>query len=157
MSTVYATASRHRPPTGKYKGRHRRTWTKRTKGTVVSLAALLAATFAIGCSGAATPDAPPLDDSPAVTSPAAKVNGFTDGQYRVGSDIKPGTYTTTVRGKASDPLTSCYWARLKSFDGNLGSVNANGNLAGGAHGRVTVKASDVGVEFAGGCVWVKAK
>jgi hypothetical protein len=160
--TVYVTADPDRPPYD-YVGRHRRNDepqaqrrpARRGRKMLAAALSVVGITLTIACSGTTTPDAPPLSDSPAASS-AAKVNGFTDGQYRVGSDVKPGTYTTTVRGKASDPLISCYWARLKSFDGDMSAVLANGNLAGGAHGRMTVKASDVGVEFSGGCVWAKA-
>jgi hypothetical protein len=89
------------PPT-KYKGRHRRTWTKRAKGTAVSLSALLAAALTVGCGvGVDSQDAPPLDDNPSSAASAAgagavktaqKAVGFGDGQHKVGTEIKPGTY-----------------------------------------------------------------
>jgi hypothetical protein len=151
-AVIYLTS----PPT-KYKGRHRRTWTRRAKGTAVSMTALLAAAFAVGCAGGATPDAPPLDDTPTATSAAAKGVGFGDGQHKVGTEIKPGTYTTKVPGAADDVFAGCGWARLKSFDGDANSLITAGHLAGGAKGRITIKKSDAGVEFDGGCVWTAAK
>lgn len=73
-----------------------------------------------------------------------------DGTWAVVGEIKPGTYVTTAREGG------CYWARVKDFDGSLDSIIANGNLDQGAHGRVTVKKTDKGVEFTGGCVWTRA-
>lgn len=119
------------------------------------VAALVVAAFAIGCSGETTPNYPPL---PKVTAPADGAHlptgpgGIGDGTYRVGRDLKAGTYTTTVPADSF----GCYWARLKDFDGELGSIAANGDLSPGAKGRMTVKATDKGVEFTGGCKWAKA-
>ena len=38
----------------------------------------------------------------------------TDGTYRVGIDIEPGTYRTA--GKSAEGATDCYWARLSSLN-----------------------------------------
>ncbi len=38
----------------------------------------------------------------------------TDGTYRVGVDIEPGTYRTA--GKSAEGATDCYWARLSSLN-----------------------------------------
>lgn len=84
--------------------------------------------------------------TPPATPPAAK--GITSGTWEVGSEVKPGTYTTVSQGP-------CYWARLKNFDGALTSIIANGNLDDGQKGRIAVKASDAGIEFIGECVWTK--
>lgn len=46
------------------------------------------------------------------------------GTYIVGADILPGLY----QGNAgSDVFDSCYWERLSSLDGELGSILANDN------------------------------
>ncbi|WP_406126209.1 hypothetical protein OHQ89_30360 [Streptomyces canus] len=58
-----------------------------------------------------------------------------DGDFQVGSDIKPGTYRTTGN---SDGM--CYWERAKDASGEMDSLLANDNVTG--TGYVTVKATD---------------
>ncbi|MFI9806265.1 hypothetical protein ACIHEJ_18235 [Streptomyces sp. NPDC052301] len=58
-----------------------------------------------------------------------------DGEYQVGSDVKPGTYRTT--GNTDD---MCYWERAKDAKGELNSLLANDNVTGTSY--VTVKATD---------------
>jgi hypothetical protein len=58
-----------------------------------------------------------------------------DGDFEVGSDIKPGTYRTTGN---TDGL--CYWERAKDSSGEMDSLLANDNVTG--TGYVTVKATD---------------
>lgn len=58
-----------------------------------------------------------------------------DGDFQVGTDVKPGTYRTT--GNTDD---MCYWERAKDASGEMDSLLANGNVSG--TGYVTVKASD---------------
>jgi hypothetical protein len=58
-----------------------------------------------------------------------------DGDFRVGADIKPGTYRTTGN---SDGL--CYWERAKDAKGQMDSILANDNVSGTSY--VTVKATD---------------
>jgi hypothetical protein len=145
-----------RPRPEKYRGRHRLTWrnlSRRRSGYLVSLVSLLSV-GALGCAGTTTPDSAP-PDAPSYTTVTKQPLGpgqISDGQLEVGADIKAGTYTTTV---PADVL-NCYWARLRNFDGELGSIVANGNLKPGAKGRLVVKATDAGVELSGGCIWSKA-
>jgi len=58
-----------------------------------------------------------------------------DGDFQVGSDIKPGTYRTT--GNTDD---MCYWERAKDASGEVDSLLANDNVSG--TGYVTVQATD---------------
>lgn len=58
-----------------------------------------------------------------------------DGDFQVGSDIKPGTYRTTGN---TDGL--CYWERAKDSSGEMDSLLANDNVTG--TGYVTIKATD---------------
>ncbi|MFF4804809.1 hypothetical protein ACFY1U_41605 [Streptomyces sp. NPDC001351] len=58
-----------------------------------------------------------------------------DGDFRVGSDVKPGTYRTTGN---SDGM--CYWERAKDAKGETDSILANDNVSGTSY--VTVKATD---------------
>ncbi|MEU9334959.1 hypothetical protein AB0D49_17590 [Streptomyces sp. NPDC048290] len=58
-----------------------------------------------------------------------------DGDYQVGSDIKPGTYRTS--GNADG---MCYWERAKDAKGEVESILANDNVTGTSY--VTVAASD---------------
>ncbi|WP_225838001.1 hypothetical protein [Streptomyces sp. NK08204] len=58
-----------------------------------------------------------------------------DGEYQVGTDLKPGTYRTT--GNTDD---MCYWERAKDASGDTDSLLANDNVTGTSY--VTVKATD---------------
>jgi hypothetical protein len=58
-----------------------------------------------------------------------------DGDFRVGSDIKPGTYRTTGNRDGM-----CYWERAKDAKGEMDSIIANDNVSGTSY--VTVKATD---------------
>ncbi|MFE6360917.1 hypothetical protein ACFVP3_13030 [Streptomyces sp. NPDC057806] len=58
-----------------------------------------------------------------------------DGDFEVGTDIKPGTYRTTGN---TDGM--CYWERAKDSSGEMDSLLANDNVTG--TGYVTVKATD---------------
>ncbi len=58
-----------------------------------------------------------------------------DGDFEVGTDLKPGTYRTTGN---SDGL--CYWERAKDASGEMDSLLANDNVTGTSY--VTVKATD---------------
>ncbi|MFE7172033.1 hypothetical protein [Streptomyces sp. NPDC057616] len=67
---------------------------------------------------------------------AAKKAAFAgDGDFRVGTDVKPGTYRTTGN---SDGM--CYWERAKDAKGEMDSILANDNVSGTSY--VTVKATD---------------
>ncbi|MEU0740977.1 hypothetical protein [Streptomyces sp. NPDC006134] len=58
-----------------------------------------------------------------------------DGDFQVGTDVKPGTYRTTGN---TDGM--CYWERAKDASGELDSLLANDNVSG--TGYVTVKPTD---------------
>ncbi|WP_433450854.1 hypothetical protein ACQPXS_20890 [Streptomyces sp. CA-142005] len=58
-----------------------------------------------------------------------------DGEYQVGSDVKPGTYRTN--GNSDD---MCYWERAKDAKGEMDSLLANDNVTGTSY--VTVKPTD---------------
>ncbi|MFF4254428.1 hypothetical protein ACFY1L_24805 [Streptomyces sp. NPDC001663] len=58
-----------------------------------------------------------------------------DGDFQVGSDVKPGTYRTTGNGDGM-----CYWERAKDAKGEMDSILANDNVSGTSY--VTVKATD---------------
>ena len=58
-----------------------------------------------------------------------------DGEFQVGSDIKPGTYRTTGN---TDGM--CYWERTKDASGEMDSILANDNVSGASY--VTIKAGD---------------
>lgn len=61
---------------------------------------------------------------------------FSDGNYKVGSDIKPGTYRT--RSGSS----GCYYERLKGFSGATSDIIANDNTD--APAVITIAPSDKG-------------
>lgn len=58
-----------------------------------------------------------------------------DGDFRVGTDIKPGTYRTS--GNADG---RCYWERAEDASGDTDSLLANDHVSGASY--VTVKAGD---------------
>ncbi|MET7702337.1 hypothetical protein [Streptomyces sp. NPDC005485] len=58
-----------------------------------------------------------------------------DGDFQVGSDVKPGTYRSS--GNTDD---MCYWERSKDASGEPDSIISNDNVSGTSY--VTIKASD---------------
>lgn len=108
---------------------------------VVAASALLVT----GCS-AGEPITP---DPPVKTSQARKAGAFSDGQWAVGVNIEPGTYTTTV----PDGPVGCSWGRTSDFTQEPDSYIEVWILPPGKKGRMVVKKSDVGVELLGGCEW----
>jgi hypothetical protein len=58
-----------------------------------------------------------------------------DGDFAVGTDVKPGTYRTT--GNTDD---LCYWERAKDASGEMDSILANDNVSGTSY--VTIPAGD---------------
>jgi hypothetical protein len=69
---------------------------------------------------------------------------FGDGTYRVARDVPAGTYRASGGG-------TCYWARLRSFSGDLDSILANDNARGPA--LVTILRTDKGFETHGCGRW----
>ena len=117
--------------------------------------------YAAGTSGnpptAAVQTAPERSVRPGIArsasaKPKPKAVEVAEGTWQVGSEVKPGTYTTTAGADA----INCYWARLKSFDGDFDAIISNGNIAPGGRGRIAVKASDKGLQLEGPCVWTRA-
>lgn len=113
-----------------------------TAGSVVGTAGASAAVEA-------APAAKPV--APKATKVAPKPVELTSGTWAVPSEVKPGTYVTTVEG------FHCYWARLSGLDGDLGDIRADENLWEGDRGRITVRASDKGLKLTGDCVWRPVK
>lgn len=58
-----------------------------------------------------------------------------DGDFQVGTDIKPGTYRSSGN---SDGM--CYWERAKNASGDTDSLLANDNVSGASY--VTIKSTD---------------
>ena len=83
-------------------------------------------------------------DPTGAESPTSRYLTFGDGTWLVGNEIKPGTY------RAPDAV-DCYWARLKNFDGDLDSINANGTPSGPE--IVTITKADKGFETNGCGTW----
>jgi hypothetical protein len=77
--------------------------------------------------------------------PGPKAAISEDGVFLVGVDIKPGTYRN---GNEAD----CYWARLKSTNGDLDAIIANGN---GGNQVITVKKTDKAFETRMCGAWTK--
>jgi hypothetical protein len=88
--------------------------------------------------------APPTTVKPTPPKPAPAPS-ITDGTYEVGSEVKAGTYKSDGG--------ECYWERLKGFSGDFGDIIANDNTSGPS--RMTIRSSDNGVTFSGGCEWTK--
>lgn len=71
---------------------------------------------------------------------------FDEGTYIVATDLEPGTYR-------SSGGEGCYWARLRNFEGDLGSIVANDNTDGPT--IVTIKSSDKGFTSTRCGTWTK--
>lgn len=69
---------------------------------------------------------------------------FGAGTYLVGVDVAPGTYVARAG-------SSCYWARLRGFAGDLSAIIANANPRGRT--VVTISRSDKGFSSAGCGTW----
>jgi hypothetical protein len=82
-----------------------------------------------------------FDNFKTTLTPAGQFVG--DGQFRVGVEIPAGNDI------ASQPL-GCYWARLSSFDGTLGSIIQNN-----FNGAVTIQPGDVEFESEHCGIWTK--
>lgn len=78
---------------------------------------------------------PPLSTPPA---PPSFRTFEGDGTFAVPGEVKPGTYRTR------EGSSGCYWARLKNFEGDLESINANDNTDFPA--VVTITKQDKGFE-----------
>jgi hypothetical protein len=99
-----------------------------------------AATVTVTKTVTAKAPAPVAKPAPVTTAPAASIPG--DGTFLIPADVKPGIY------RASAPDSgNCYWARLKSTDGSLDSILANGNASGPV--TVTIKKTDKAFETSG--------
>ncbi|MEH1013036.1 hypothetical protein V6U90_07985 [Micromonospora sp. CPCC 206060] len=131
-------------------------------GRRVIVAAVIVALAAAGCSTGSQPG-PAADRTPAGTpttaaAPPASTDpgpapGLRDWIYLVGTEMRPGIYTTTVPADHGHP---CYWARLRSF-GQPGSVIAEGNPEPGQTVQVTVLQDDRGFKVSNGCTWQPAQ
>jgi hypothetical protein len=82
------------------------------------------------------------------TPPPPPATAFTDGTYRVGTDIQAGTYQST----ATTP-DACYWARLSGFGGTLDEII--GNYSGSSPTIVTIEPSDAGFSSSDCGGWAK--
>ncbi|MET8943077.1 hypothetical protein ABZX30_05675 [Streptomyces sp. NPDC004542] len=89
-------------------------------------------------------------DRPGTTAKKAAFEG--DGDFRVGRDIKPGTYRTTGNtGNTGNTDDMCHWERAEDASGELDSLLANDNVTG--TGYVTVKATDKLFKSSGCADW----
>ncbi len=119
------------------------------------LSAFSAFFILVACGPKSNNPQPRQSDFPVATAvqPTHDPKRLSDGVWKVGLEIEVGTYTTVVPADA----TGCYWARLRNFLNEPSSIIANGLFTPNAKGRLTIKATDVGVEFTGDCIWVKEK
>lgn len=124
----------------------------KTKTTTVSAGSVQPSVQATQATAATT--SPPTTASattaaPAPTSPptsAGPKTSFSDGSYRVGVDIAPGTYRSS--GTGSD----CYWKRLSNFTGQNDIL---ANYLSNSPTTVTILASDAGFETHRCGTWTK--
>ena len=100
---------------------------------VATLAVAVTLVIAVQNTDGGTDAAP---QSEAAQQPAEPVGSFSDGTYRVGQDISPGTYQN------SDSSRTCYWKRLSGFSGALDDIITS--AIGGSIQIVAVKPSDAG-------------
>ncbi len=107
---------------------------------MLKYAIVLLVVAVIGCGGTATatPAAP--------TGPTATT--ISDGVWLVGSQVEPGTYSN-AGGEW------CYWTRLRSFNGQLTAIIANGISP--APQIVTIRPSDIGFGSQGCGIWIRLR
>lgn len=84
------------------------------------------------------------EDAVSATEQLVKDNSFSDGIWKVGAEIAPGTYRNSGG-------SFCHWARLSGFSGDLGDILANDLPSGSA--LVTIRPSDLGFETNGCGTW----
>ena len=72
---------------------------------------------------------------------------FSDGVWRIGSDIKPGIYRT-IPPEGALGLTNCYWARLSGLSGDFDDIISNENTD--SPTQVEIMESDIAFK-ANGC------
>ena len=72
-----------------------------------------------------------------------------NGTFSVPGDVKPGTYKT-------DGGDFCYWARLRSLDGEFSSIIAN-NISPTGPQTVTIKSTDKGFKTTSCGLWRKVR
>lgn len=92
------------------------------------------------------PTAVPTLPVPVAPVPDVAAASFPGGIYEVGTTlghIAPGKYRTEA--------SSGYWARLRAMDGETSSIIANGMVNGPT--VLTVKPTDVAVQFDGPAIW----
>lgn len=82
--------------------------------------------------------------SPYSTNPTSS---FGNGYWKVGGDVQPGTYRTTT-------ASSCYWARLSGFGGELDDILDNDN-ADGTDVVVQILPGDYGFESSRCGTWTR--
>lgn len=92
----------------------------RGKRTAIAAVAIVLA----GCGGSGHPAATVTSTvliketvtvtNPAPPTPALKTTMETDGTYRIGTDIEPGTYRSG--GRSDEGESDCYWAKLHSLN-----------------------------------------
>ncbi len=90
---------------------------------------------------------PPTTRSTTTTAPPGPKTTFGNGQYRVGTDIAPGTYVAPGG-------SGCYWERQATFGGgSVGDIIAN-DLSFGGQVVVTIAATDRGFKTSSCGIWV---
>lgn len=83
-------------------------------------------------------------------SPSGPATSFRDGTFKVGVDIKTGTYKTDGKSHSGISGDYCYWARAKDDSGELDAIIANDFSKG--PNRVTVHAGEY-FHTTGECDW----
>jgi hypothetical protein len=101
--------------------------------TVIAIVCIAGVMYAIG------------SNLPEPFQPTATANGFTDGTWIVGKDIRPGKYRSTG--------TACIWERLSSLTGGSDALLDYGDSA--VPVVVTIKPTDKAFESTGCGPWVK--
>jgi len=126
-------------------------------GVVVTGVAAIVGTVASSDSGGDTPPATPrvtitatqfetktVTETVTATPPSGPLSEFSDGLFRVGTDVQPGTYKT--QGPNGKNAGGCYWSRHAP----TGAVIQNGVV--NSPGTITVQAGE-SIDSAGCLPW----
>lgn len=108
----------------------------------------------VASTGTNSPGYSTVTEKPAKKKAAKEDTGpftsFKDGTFKVGTDIKAGSYKTNGKSGYDGPSDYCYWQRSSDDSGELDSIIANSVQKG--PGRFSAKVGEY-VTTSGSCTW----
>lgn len=100
---------------------------------------------------------PPANDDDDPIQKLKDAGVFTAGDYDLGAKSSPNGGTISAGTYILATPDHCYWARMKSFDGSLDSIIANGNVTADQVVHIRILKSDGGLTLTDNCILTKKK